>query len=35
MAKLRDTARIHLIAAKSAPVAVIIRRKPSKLFFKN
>ncbi|MBS1701331.1 MAG: hypothetical protein JST12_06710 [Armatimonadetes bacterium] len=32
MAKQRETARIHLIAAREAPVAVIIRRKPSRLF---
>lgn len=27
-----ETARIHLLAAKSAPVVTILRRKPSKLF---
>lgn len=32
MAKARETARIHLIAAKDAPVAVVIRRKPSRQY---
>ena len=30
--KQRETARIHLLVAKEAPIAVIIRRKPSKCF---
>jgi hypothetical protein len=30
MSRTRSTARIHLLAAKEAPVAVIIRRKPSR-----
>lgn len=32
MNKLPETARIHLLTAKSAPVVIIIRRKPSKIW---